>query len=118
MKRDQRLRRTEDFRRARERAARPWSHPLVVLYAAPNDLERSRVGVTTSRRIGNAVVRNRVRRRLREAARLVYPAMAPGRDLVFIARAASADATWPSLRDAVAALVERAGLSAPAAASD
>jgi ribonuclease P protein component len=49
-----------------------------------------RLGITASRRVGNAVARNRVRRRLREAARLVLPAnAATGRDYVVIGRAAT-----------------------------
>jgi ribonuclease P protein component len=65
--------------------------PGFVLQAAPAppDLERPaiRVGFTVSRKVGNAVVRNRVRRRLREVARLVIPAQArPDLDYVLVGR--------------------------------
>ncbi len=112
MKRDQRLRRSEDFRHVRATASRPWSHPLMVLYATPNGLEHSRVGVTTGKRIGNSVVRNRVRRRIREAIRVHYPDLRPGQDVVLIARAASVDADWPSIAAAVAMLLNRSDLRA------
>ena len=60
MKRDQRLRTPADFRRAREQAPRGWPHPLLVLYVVSNELGRTRIGITVSSRVGNAVVRNRV----------------------------------------------------------
>ena len=116
MKREQRLRSSADFRRARETSPRVWAHPLLVLCAAPNDLPSARVGVTVSRRVGKAVVRNKVRRRIREAARLLLPGVAPGVDVLFIARPASAKAEWSDLREAVELLLRRAGLldAAPA----
>ena len=62
--------------------------PPFVLLLKPAGHEQPRVGFTVSRRVGNAVARNRARRRLREAARQIMPEMAiPGADHVFIARA-------------------------------
>jgi ribonuclease P protein component len=68
--------------------------PGFVLQAAPTPAELSspavRVGFTVSRKVGNAVVRNRVRRRLREIARLVIPAQArPDLDYVLVGRQAA-----------------------------
>lgn len=57
-----------------------------------------RLGITASRKVGNAVARNRVRRRLREAARLVLPTnAAPGHDYVLIGRAATLQRPFPML---------------------
>jgi ribonuclease P protein component len=112
VKREQRLRSAADFARVRERAPRGWSHPLLVLYAAPNDLPQTRVGITVSRRVGKAVVRNRVRRRVREAARLVLPRLCTGYDLVFVARPASAGADWSGTKMAVEQTLGRAALVA------
>ena len=110
MKREQRLRSSADFRRAREAAPRAWTHPLLVLYAAPNDLPRTRVGVTVSGRVGKAVVRNKARRRIREATRLLLPRVPAGHDLLFIARPTSATADWPALCQAVESVLSRAGM--------
>jgi ribonuclease P protein component len=110
VKREQRLRSAADFSRVRERAPRAWTHPLLVLYAAPNDLPHTRVGITVSRRVGKAVVRNRVRRRIREAARLALPRLVSGHDVVFIARPAAAGADWPGVKTAVEATLGRAAL--------
>jgi ribonuclease P protein component len=60
------------------------------------------VGFTATKRIGGAVVRNRAKRRLREAARLLLPAHGrPGHDYVLIARQGAAERPWPRLLDDV-----------------
>jgi ribonuclease P protein component len=57
-------------------------------------------GFTTTKKIGNSVVRNRARRRLREAARMLLPHLGvAGADYVFIARQDTAEAPWPRLLD-------------------
>lgn len=107
MRRAHRLRRAADFQRVRA-VRRSWGHPLLVLYVAPNDGQTTRLGISVGRRVGNAVVRNRVKRRVREAVRHRYADLAPGHDLVFIARAPAATAAWPALRDAAEDLLRRA----------
>ncbi len=107
MQRAYRLRRPEEFQRVRA-GKRSWGHPLLVLYAAPNDGQPTRVGISVGKRVGNAVVRNRVKRRVREAVRLRHADLAPGHDLVFIARAPAAEADWPAVRGATEDLLRRA----------
>jgi ribonuclease P protein component len=107
-KRDQRLRSAADFLRVREVAPRALAHRLVVLYVAPNELERTRVGITVSGRVGKAVVRNRVRRRLREALRSRLDALETGVDVVVVARPSSASASWAELCQALDVLLGRA----------
>ena len=59
-----------------------------------------RIGFTATKRIGNAVKRNRAKRRLREAARLIAPLHAqPGCDYVFIARGGTRSRAWDRLLD-------------------
>jgi ribonuclease P protein component len=74
---------------------------------APNDLDRSRVGITVSSRVGKAVVRNWVRRRLREALRARLDLLGPGNDVLLIARPASARASWAELCSALDAVLIR-----------
>lgn len=68
-----------------------------------------RIGYTVTRRVGNAVVRNRVRRRFREAVRQVGPGRArPGHDYVFIARHTTPGADFAALKEDVRKALERA----------
>lgn len=70
-----------------------------------------RLGLTASRKVGNAVVRNRARRRLREAARQILTAhAAPGHDFVLVARAATAERPWTELLGDLTAALKRLGL--------
>jgi ribonuclease P protein component len=83
--------------------------PSVVLQVAPRPAgtgARARVGYTASRKVGNAVVRNRSRRRLRAAVALLMTAHAdPANDYVLVARDGTAGRPWPDLlRDLEAAL--------------
>jgi ribonuclease P protein component len=84
----------------------------LVLYAAPRDGEDgpSRSGFVVGRRIGNAVARNRVKRRLREAVRARYAGLASGFDLVWIARPPIATAEFAAIGAGVDEVLRRARL--------
>ena len=85
-----------------------WSNKTLVLRAVPNGLELSRYGFTVSRRVGNAVVRNRVKRLLREILR--QKTVKKGWDMVFIARIPAARGNYAELEESVGSLLHRAGL--------
>lgn len=87
-----------------------WVDGLVVMKALPSGLGVSRFGLSVSRRVGNAVVRNRVKRLLREILRQTR--LKPGWDIIFIARSQAAGANFHDLEKSVGALLLRAGLSA------
>lgn len=82
----------------------------LVLYARKNRTGSNRVGVTVSKKLGGAVVRNRVRRRLREVYRLNEEAFAPGWDIVVVARSRSIHAAFSELTRAYLSLAEKAGI--------
>lgn len=109
MKRRYRVRDKARFRQVKQEGA-SYSHPLMVLCCLTNDEMISRCGFTVSRRIGKAVERNRARRRMREAVRLVWDLVAPGWDLVWIARPGINEAEFTELQDACARLLRRARL--------
>lgn len=81
---------------------------LVVMKALLNGLTLSRYGFSVSKRVGKAVTRNKVKRWLREILRITP--LAPGWDIVFIARPAVASADYASLKRTVEGLLSRAGL--------
>lgn len=83
-----------------------------MLVAAPNDLDHIRLGTAVSKRVGSAVVRNRVRRRIREIVRLRQHDLTPGFDILIIARPASASASWNDLCGAIEGLFRRARILA------
>ena len=90
------LKKNSDFRRLYAKgksAVTPW----LVLYARRNRLGENRVGYTVSAKLGHAVVRNRVRRRLREIYRLNAPALRQGYDLVVVARGRAVGAPYRKL---------------------
>lgn len=73
------------------------SHPLLAARILRTDLETTRFGMATGRTIGSAVVRNRVRRRIREALRSMESAIRPGWDVLLIARAGFVDVDYDTV---------------------
>lgn len=92
------------------REGRSYSSPWLVLVVAPNGLDRSRFGFAVGKRIGKAVARNRVKRRLREAVRLRQSQVAEGWDVLLIVRDPMTDVTFQELDDALTRLLRRARL--------
>jgi ribonuclease P protein component len=82
----------------------------LVLYARKNRMNTNRVGVTVGKKLGHAVVRNRVRRRLREVYRLNEERFAPGWDIVVVARSRCISADFGKLTQAYLSLAEKAGI--------
>ena len=82
----------------------------LVLYARRNRLGVNRIGVTVSKKLGKAVVRNRVRRRLREVYRLHESRFLPGWDIVVVARGRAVDASFSDLTRSYLALAKKLGI--------
>ena len=85
-----------------------WACNLVAMRALPTGLALSRCGFSISKKVGKAVVRNRIKRLLREILR-VTP-LKPGWDIVFVARPAAASADYVNLKRAVERLLSQADL--------
>lgn len=103
------LRSAADFRQVQSQS-RSRSHPLLLLRYRRNDLERTRYGISTGRKLGPAVARNGVRRRLRTILRGLDPVMSRGWDVLLVARPSSATARQAELDAALRQLLRGAGL--------
>ena len=82
----------------------------LVLYARKNRTNTNRVGITVSKKLGKAHVRNRVRRRLREVYRLNEERFQPGWDIVVVARSRAISAPFEKLTENYLAAAEKAGI--------
>ena len=103
------LRSTVDFQRINAES-RSRAHPTLLMRYRRNELDRPRYGISTGRRVGTAVVRNRVRRRLRTILRRLEGQVEPGWDLLLVARPAAAEASQADLEQALTRMMGSAGL--------
>ena len=104
-----RLRHAGDFQRLR-RVGQVYRHHALILSVASNNLTHNRYGFITAKYLGNAVRRNRIRRQLREAIRLLHPGLYPGRDMVFIVRPALIGQPFQMIQRIVYELCEKANM--------
>jgi ribonuclease P protein component len=107
MRREQRLRHRREFG-AVYRRGRPFRSELLAVRVLRTGGPCTRFGFAVGRALGNAVTRNRIKRRLREAARSL--GVAPGCDVVVNARQGAAEAGYWRLRETLSELMARAGL--------
>ena len=83
---------------------------FLVLYARKNRSGSNRVGITVSKKLGKAHVRNRVRRRIREVYRLNEEQFQPGWDIVVVVRSKAVDAEFSRLTKSYLSLAKKAGI--------
>ncbi len=103
------LNQNKDFRRLYGRG-KSKVHPALVTYVQKNRTGGCRVGITTSKKIGNAVARNRARRVIREAYRLLMPQIQGNYDLVFVARTKTTFMKSTQICNVMAAQLKELGL--------
>ena len=84
--------------------------PFLVVYARQSKRPGNRIGITVSTKLGKAVKRNRVRRRLREISRLTESRFVPGTELVIVARGRAVTATYRQLELAFLSACGKLGL--------
>lgn len=95
---------------------RRWSGSHLILLVAPGGKGASRLGITVSRRLGGAVTRNLIKRRLREAYRLHRERFREGFDLVVVARGSAVKVTYRKLEQDLLRLAGSAGILSGAGA--
>ena len=109
MKRTMTVKENYEFRRIYAKG-RSGVSPYLVVYVRPNRRGRNRLGVTVSTKLGHAVVRNRVRRRIREIFRLSQGKMKQGYDIIVVARTRAAHADYWELKRAFEKTCKKLGL--------
>ncbi len=92
------------------RKGRSGANGYLVLYCRKNGSDENRVGLTVSSKLGHAVVRNKLRRRLREIYRLHEPLFQSGWDLVIVARSRAVTAPYAKLEKSYLSLARSMGL--------
>jgi len=78
----------------------------LVMYCIKNDYDQNRVGYSISKKVGNSIVRNKIKRRLKEIYRLNKSSIKQGYDLVFIVRTGAKKADYKQLEDAFNHLIK------------
>ena len=111
MIRKNRLRKRSVFRKVYEEG-RSAANFMLAIHLLPNPDHAQRVGFSAGKRLGNAVVRNRCKRRLRECWRLHQQDMPPGMDIIIVARRAMVNANWDKIEVAFSDTFRRSCLVA------
>jgi ribonuclease P protein component len=109
VKRRFRLTKTTDFQRVR-RLGKSYAHPLIVLIVLANEKPVTQWGVVAGKSVGGAVQRNRCKRWLREASRLLVEEVQDGWDLILIARQPLVNADFGQVQSVLLQLLRRAGV--------
>jgi len=106
-----RLKQRSEFLRVAAKGRKAPTHGVVVQALARDDDEPVRLGFTVTKKVGNAVIRNRTRRRLKEAARLLLKDQpVAGFDLVLIGRDHTRARPFPELQDDIRRALKKAGV--------
>lgn len=95
-----RLRNNREFKIVYNKGRNFWNRNLI-LYKSKNDLKETRLGITITKKFGNAVIRNRVRRRINEIYRLNLYRIKDGYDLVIIPKKNVIDISYEELESAL-----------------
>ncbi|MCL2222539.1 MAG: ribonuclease P protein component [Oscillospiraceae bacterium] len=105
------LKKNYEFKRLYNRG-RSAASKYAVVYCFKTGRDENRLGITVTTKLGGAVQRNRIRRRLKEIYRINEAALRRGYDIVFVARMRCIGAPWRELESSVLYLLQKLGLSA------
>jgi ribonuclease P protein component len=109
VKKENRLRRRNDFTRVYKKG-KSYANKYLVVYVLPNGRAVDRFGFSVGKRVGKAVTRNRMRRRLREICRLHVGLLTPGYDIVVIPRNPALEVDYDTIKRALRHLFHKAGI--------
>ena len=103
------LKKNQDFQSV-YRKGRSYANKLLVMYVLENNMERNRLGISVSKKVGNSVVRHHVTRLVRESYRLQENIFNSGLDIVVVARGCARDASYHMIEDSFIKLAGSAHL--------
>lgn len=104
------LKKDREFRVVYKRG-KSIANRYLVLYIIRNNSKENRIGFSVSKKVGKAIVRNRVKRLLRENFRNLNADLKKGYDMIFISRVVAKDATYEQIRKSMEKLIDKSGFS-------
>lgn len=107
MKKSGRLRKNYEFKYVYG-AGKVYANNLVVMYIVPNKSSCNKTGFSVSKKVGNSVIRNKVRRRMKESYRLNSGMIKKGYNIVFVSRVRSNRASYAEIEKAMLSLFRKA----------
>lgn len=111
------LKKNADFKKCYENG-RSFVNRHLVLYMCGNGLDRNRIGISVSKKVGNSVVRHRVRRLIKEACRLHEAELRKGLDLVIVARVRAKETGFFTIERSLLHLADKSGIRISESRSD
>ena len=104
------LKKDSDFRKVYKHG-KSFANRYLVMYILNNKSENSRIGISVSKKVGKAIIRNKVRRRIKEAYRLnIDEKIKNGYDIIFIARVAIKDADYVDIEKSMKHLIRKSDM--------
>lgn len=104
------LKKDSDFRKVYKHG-KSFANRYLVMYILENKSDNSRIGISISKKVGNAIIRNKIRRRIKECCRLnSYEYIKNGFDIVFIARVASKECNYGDIEKSIKYLMKKSGI--------
>ncbi len=103
------LKRNNDFKRVYQKGKFAFANPFVVVYSVKSKKAIPGIGITASKKIGNAVLRNRARRVIREALRPYCDSLNSHQDIVIVARSAAGKVKMQTLQKALVKALKKIG---------
>ncbi|NLK28213.1 MAG: ribonuclease P protein component [Clostridiales bacterium] len=104
MKQTESLKKNQDFRKIYH-TGKSYANKYLVMYVLENDLNKNRLGISVSKKVGNSVIRHRITRLIRESYRLSEDKILKGFDLVVVARVGAKDKSFHEIESALLHLI-------------
>ncbi len=106
MQANNKLKKNEEFRQVYSKG-KSMANKLLIIYITNNNIDEVRVGFTISKKVGNSVIRSRVKRLMKEGFRLNVDKIKKGHDIVFVARTTAKDKSYREIESAMLHLLRK-----------